>query len=273
MKKAVITGTNSGFGFLTTLELLEANYYVIATMRMTADSSRLLAEARKRGLANNLEIYRLDVTELENVLNFKDYLAEQHTHIDVLINNAGYCQGGFIDNLADAQWRHQLDVNVNGVFSLTHHLLPLLKLSDRAQIINIGSISGYIGLPGMSAYCASKFALAGFSESLRIELLKDNIFVSLVAPASFKTAIWSKGLAQINETQSTLKKTVLNYALQARDKGQDPKAVANLIKRICQSRKPKLYYTIGKGAHLLLLVKRLLPWRTLEYFILKRLAK
>lgn len=274
LKIALVTGAGSGFGYLTTLTLLEEGMHVIATMRTLQTEQKLRQDAEDRGVAGRLTILQMDVTNHDQVEKAKEYVDKQFNRLDVLVNNAGFCQGGFVEDLTFSKWKKQMDVNVDGTFQVTKQMLPLLKRSEKAHIINISSVSGLIGLPGMSAYCSSKFALEGLSESIRIELLPLNIYVSLIEPGSYQTKIWEKGLAGIEPTdmeEDALKKSVLQYARQAADAGADPQEVADLVARICRQRKPKLRYPIGKGTKGLYFVKKLIPWSIIERVVMKQL--
>ncbi|MFD2656766.1 SDR family NAD(P)-dependent oxidoreductase [Gracilibacillus thailandensis] len=274
MKTVLVTGSGSGFGFITTLEFLKKGYSVIATMRTLQSRDELIERAENEQLASQLDIMEMDVTDEHQIQYVKDYIQINYKKLDVLVNNAGFCQAGFIADLTIDAFQKQLDVNLHGVFRVTKVMLPLLEQSNKANIINIGSVSGYAGFPGMSAYCASKFALAGLSESLRIELLPKQIFVSLVEAASYQTEIWDKSLSSIDQLEmekDPMKSTVLSYAQQASKFSADPSEVASLIASICSRKKPKLHYPIGKGARMLAFAKRLLPWTWLEKIIVKKL--
>lgn len=276
MKTVLVTGSGSGFGFITSLSFLKRGYRVIATVRKLHSRDKLLKEAEKDQVASLLDIVEMDVTNELHIKKVKEYIQTTYHKLDILINNAGYCEAGFISDLSLDAFQRQLDVNVHGVFRVTKAMLPLLEQSDRANIINISSISGYMGFPGMSAYCASKFALEGFSESLRIELLSKNIFVSLVEPASYQTRIWDKSLSGIDQVEmekDQMKHSVLSHAQQASRSSADPDEVAHLIVAICSEKKPKLRYPIGKGAKLLAFAKQFSPWSLVEKIMLNKLLK
>ncbi|MGN8646519.1 SDR family NAD(P)-dependent oxidoreductase [Gracilibacillus sp. HCP3S3_G5_1] len=276
MKTVLVTGSGSGFGFITSLSFLKRGYRVIATVRRLDSRDKLLKEAEKDQVASLLDIVEMDVTNELHIKKVKEYIQTTYHKLDILINNAGYCEAGFISDLSLDAFQRQLDVNVHGVFRVTKAMLPLLEQSDRANIINISSISGYMGFPGMSAYCASKFALEGFSESLRIELLSKNIFVSLVEPASYQTRIWDKSLSGIDQVEmkkDQMKHSVLSHAQQASRSSADPDEVAHLIVAICSEKKPKLRYPIGKGAKLLAFAKQFSPWSLVEKIMLNKLLK
>lgn len=274
MKTALVTGAGSGFGLLTSLALLKNGVQVIATMRTLRTEQEVRIEAEKIGKSDQLTILQMDVTSETDIERVRKYTEEHFQQLDILINNAGFCQGGFLADLDWEKWRQQMDVNVHGVFQVTKKLLPLMEGLERGHIVNISSVSGYIGLPGMSAYCTSKFAMEGFSESLRLELLPKNIYVTLIEPASYKTKIWDKGLAGIDRTNlesESFKKSVLTYAEKAAEDGADPKEVADLIADVCSKRKPKLRYPIGRGAKGLRMARQFIPWKWLEQLVIKKL--
>ncbi|SDY29153.1 NADP-dependent 3-hydroxy acid dehydrogenase YdfG [Evansella caseinilytica] len=276
MDVAIVTGANSGIGMLTTLELLKAGYTVVATMRNLENQEELVEHASRLELTDRLDVRKLDVTVLKDIEAVKDGVEKKYGKLTVLINNAGYCQGGFLSDLTTEEWRQQQDVNVHGPFQMTKIFLPLLERAAPANIINISSVSGLFGFPGMSPYCSSKFALEGLSESLRLELLPQRIFVSLVEPAAYNTKIWEKGLEKIESTQlegAPIKQAVVSYAQQASAASSDPLEVARLIVKICRMKAPGFRYPIGKGARLLFHAKRWLPWRLLEKIVLRTLIK
>jgi NAD(P)-dependent dehydrogenase (short-subunit alcohol dehydrogenase family) len=275
MRIALVTGANGGFGKLITVELIKAGLIVVAAMRDTANQGELVDMVKGLGLENQLKIVEMDVTKDDQVRKVEEMMSSNYGCLDVLVNNAGYSQGGFLDDLSMADWVHQYDTNVFGVLRTTKCFLPLLRNVRKGQIINISSVSGFFGFPGMGPYCSSKFAIEGYSESLRLELLPDNIFVSLVEPASFKTGIWEKGL-KIGETildEDIMKRNAFAYAQQAFENAGDPFEVANLVRKICDKRKPKFRYRVGRGSNLLWLIKKFFPWSIIEKTVLKRMKK
>ncbi len=276
MKIALVTGSNSGIGLLTSLELMKAGYTVIATMRNISNKHELVEKTEQLELTLLLDIQQMDVTNQTEIAAVQNYIEETYGELHVLVNNAGYCQGGFLNELTTAEWEAQQKTNVIGVFLVTKSFLPLLEKPQQSHIINVSSVSGIFGFPGMTPYCSSKFALEGFSESLRLELLAKKVFVSLVQPASYQTKIWNKGLAKIANSsldKDLMKLTIVNYAKQAAKNAADPSEVARLIVKICQDQKPNFRYPIGKGAKTLSLAKRILPWSWIEKIVLYKLGK
>ncbi|WP_077212297.1 SDR family oxidoreductase [Bacillus dakarensis] len=274
MQIVLVTGANGGFGRLTCIELIESGFHVIATMRNIENGKDLAAQVEHLGLSERLTVLQMDVTKIAEIEKAKGIVEEKFGKLDILINNAGYCQGGFIEDLTLEEWETQLGTNVTGTFSVIKTFLPILESAGHAHIINISSVSGYFGFPGMSPYCSSKFALEGMSESLRLELLPRNIHVSLVEPASYQTKIWEKGLEniKIEETDSSYKKQVYKYAKNAEEHGSDPVEVAKLVVKICKMDRPRFRYPIGKGAKSLSILKRIMPWGVIEFVVMKKLT-
>ena len=226
---------------------------------------------------DNLKILQLDVTNLDQINELKESIYKQYETIDILINNAGYSVGGMTEHVSLQEWREQLDTNLFGVIAVTKAFLPLMRKKRGGKIINLGSISGRFGFPGLGPYVTSKFALSGFSESLRLELLPFHIYVSLIEAGSFKTDIWEKALsnnhfADENDYTPYLKK-IYQAAEQSAKNAADPKEVIQVIQKICSSNKPKFRYQVGKGVRSLVILKNLLPWSFAERMIIKQIYR
>lgn len=182
MKKILITGVSSGFGQALAQAALAAGHSVFGTVRsqQALDAFTALDPARAHGAI-------LDLTDVERIAPLVQALEKAHGPIDALINNAGYGHEGIFEEATLAEMRHQFEVNVWGAVAMMKALVPLFRARRRGRIINITSMGGFITLPGISDYCASKFALEAFSETLSQELAGFNIAVTAVAPGSFRT--------------------------------------------------------------------------------------
>ncbi|WP_227939173.1 SDR family oxidoreductase [Alkalihalobacillus deserti] len=273
-KIVLITGTSSGFGFLATLELARSGYFVIATMRDIAKANLLMEQATKMNIARHIEILPLDVVKETQIKEVKRYIQTHYGKLDILINNAGYSLGGLTEFLELKDWSAQLNTNLFGVIAVTKAFLPLMRDNRNGKIINLGSISGRIGFPGLGPYVTSKFALGGFSESLRLELLPFNISVSLIEAGSFKTEIWKKGLsnvAAIEDDDYTYIKNIYQAATESAEKAANPNEVINVILHICRSKNPKFRYQVGKGVKRMIFLKGILPWSVIEWAIKRKL--
>ncbi|CAH2463871.1 oxidoreductase [Bacillus mycoides] len=277
-KIAVITGASSGFGLLTTLELAKKDYFVIATMRNLEKQVELISQATKLNLQQHIQVQQLDVTDQNSIHNFQLFLKEIN-RIDLLINNAGYATGGFIEELPVEEYRKQFETNLFGAISITQLVLPFMREQKSGKIINISSISGQVGFPGLSPYVSSKYALEGWSESLRLEVKLFGIDVALLEPGSYNTNIWEVG-KQLAENQSDTTSPYKEYM----DKIQkhinsgsntfgNPIDVANKIVEIAEAKRTTLRYPIGKGVKFMIFAKKILPWRLWEFLVLRSFRK
>lgn len=275
MRVTIISGANSGFGMLTALAMAKLGYQVIAGVRNIDKGQRLIDAARLSGIDKSIEVVKLDITKSVDISSLFQYISDRYGKLDVLINNAGYAQGGFIDELTMDLWREQFNTNLFGHIEMTQKFLPLIRQNGGGRIINVSSISGYFGFPGLAPYTSSKHALEGWSESLRLELVPESIWVSLVEPASYRTAIWEKSLQKITdqENRPLFQQNLLNQAKKNGEISGDPQKVADLIVRICETKKPKLRYPIGPGTKPLLKIKNLLPWSLVEKLVQNKLRK
>ncbi|QFT90401.1 3-oxoacyl-[acyl-carrier-protein] reductase FabG [Bacillus sp. THAF10] len=277
-KTVIITGASGGFGKVFTKMFLQAGYHVIATIRDTAKKNLVLSGITTEE-SQHLSIQMLDVTDRTSVQQFEKFVQSLDS-VDVLINNAGFAVAGFAEELTDGEYLLQFETNLFGVTRITNIVLPIMRRQQQGRIINISSISGLVGFPGLSPYVASKHALEGYSESLRLELKPFGIDVVLVEPGSFQTNIWSSGThmsPRAGQQQSPYYQTFqqLNLRIQKDSKNYgNPEEVGKLVLNIARSKNtPALRYTIGKGVKLTLFLKHLLPWKLWEKLVLKQLSK
>ncbi|WP_206773103.1 oxidoreductase [Bacillus cereus group sp. N6] len=277
-KIAVITGSSSGFGLLTTLELAKKDYLVIATMRNLNKQEDLISQATKLNLQQNITVQQLDVTDQNSIHNFQLYIKEIN-RVDLLINNAGYANGGFVEEIPVEEYRKQFETNLFGAISITQLVLPYMREQKSGKIINISSISGQVGFPGLSPYVSSKYALEGWSESLRLEVKPFGIDVALIEPGSYNTNIWEVGkqLATNQSDTSSPYKEYMGKIQKHINSGSDtfgnPIEVANKIIEIAEFKRTNLRYPIGKGVKFMIFAKRILPWRLWEYLVLRTFKK
>lgn len=277
-KVAIITGSSSGFGLLTTLELAKKDYLVIATMRNLEKQANLLSQATQLNLLHNITVQQLDITDQNSIHNFQLFLKEIN-RVDLLINNAGYANGGFVEEIPVEEYRKQFETNLFGAISITQLVLPYMREQQSGKIINISSISGQVGFPGLSPYVSSKHALEGWSESLRLEVKPFGIDVALVEPGSYNTNIWEVGkqLATNQSDTTSPYKEYMDKIQKHINSGSDtfgnPIDVANKIVEIVESKRTNLRYPIGKGVKFMILAKQILPWRLWEYLVLRSFKK
>ncbi|KON88387.1 short-chain dehydrogenase [Sporosarcina globispora] len=277
-KYAVITGCSSGFGTLMAIELAKNAFHVYATMRNTNKSTFLIDKAKREGVHAQISIHELDITSSDSIETFKNLL-RQLPSVDVLINNAGYAGAGFAEEIPLDEYRDQFETNVFGTIALSQAVLPYMRKQRSGTIINISSISGRIGFPGLSPYAASKFAIEGWSESLRLEMKPFGVNVVIIEPGSFRTGIWTTGK---RIAEPSLKKDspyypymtkIQKYLEQSEPFYEDPIIVAKKAVSILKDKDPSLRYPAGKGVRTRIRLKNLMNWKSWEKIILKTLYK
>jgi NAD(P)-dependent dehydrogenase (short-subunit alcohol dehydrogenase family) len=197
---ALISGASTGIGRATALALLSKGFNVIAGVRSQASADRLHQESSAKG-SGRLETTLLDVTDqisIDTAVAHTDNLTGPDG-LRVLINNAGIVVPGPLEYLTPADWRRQFDVNLFGTIDLTRAALPLLRRGVAShgrgipRLLFISSIGGRIAQPMMAPYTCSKFALSALGDSLRLELRRQGIGVTVIEPGAVATDIWAKG--------------------------------------------------------------------------------
>jgi NAD(P)-dependent dehydrogenase (short-subunit alcohol dehydrogenase family) len=264
-KIALITGSSSGFGLLTSVELARAGFRVVATMRDLGRRERLDQAAAAAGVTNQIDVCALDVTNFDAVPAFVDGVVCDHGCLDVLVNNAGFAVAGFAEDIKLEELRHQFETNFFGAVAMTKASLPTMRRQHSGHIIMVSSIGGLHGSATVSSYSASKHALEGWSESLRLEVNVLGIKVVLIEPGAFQTEIWTRG-AVMGKNVTSQESPNIQRSLRMRDRvdalpKRDPIAVARLIASVAQNPHPKLRYLVGPDAKLQLALKRILPWK------------
>ncbi|RSD25399.1 SDR family oxidoreductase [Mesobacillus subterraneus] len=274
MKNAIVTGSSSGFGLLIAMELARSGFKVTATMRNPQKAVGLQEIAAAEKLEGNLCIHPLDVTCSSSIEEFKVYL-QSLPSVDVLVNNAGFAQGGFSEELSLEDYRKQFDTNFFGVVAVTQAVLPYMRKQGSGKIINMSSISGRFGFPGLSAYSASKHALEGYSESLRLELKPFGIDVVLIEPGSYKTNIWEsvgKVTMKENSPYEPFKHAILDELKKGEAGYGNPVDVARLAARIASADEDAQFrYPIGIGVKTTINLKHVMPWKVIEKIVMRKL--
>jgi NAD(P)-dependent dehydrogenase (short-subunit alcohol dehydrogenase family) len=265
VETALVTGASSGIGEETAKGLLTAGFIVYAGARRV-DAMRSLEEAGARVLS-------LDVTDDASMTAAVDTILRETGRIDVLVNNAGYGSFGALEDVPLDEARRQFEVNIFGLARLTQLVLPTMRARRAGRIINVSSASGKVGEPFASWYHASKHALEGLSDSLRMELHPFGIDVVIIEPGPTRTP-WG-GIARDSLTLRSGEGAYRDGAhahlamLVAASKGtmpSQPSDVAAIIVKAVQSRHPKTRYPVG-GAKIVLFLRRILPDRGFDALI------
>jgi len=190
-KIIVITGVSSGFGRALAKAALAAGHRVVGTVRSVEAKSAFETLDVDRAFARVL-----DVTDFEAIDGVVADVEHSVGPIDVLVNNAGYGHEGILEESPLAEMRRQFDVNVFGAVAMMKAVMPCMRKRRRGHILNITSMGGFITMPGIGYYCGSKFALEGISEVAGKEMKPFGIFVTAVAPGSFRTDWAGRSMAR-----------------------------------------------------------------------------
>lgn len=265
MKRVLITGATSGFGFGLAKALLKEGYFVVASGRNLTQRAEIFADLRKSYPERLVEL-DFDVTSEVQRTEIKNYF--ESSGIDILINNAGYGAFGPAEVTTEDSLRHQFEVNFFSVVLLTQSLLPILRRT-KGHIINFSSVFGCIGFPMTGAYCASKFAVEGYSESLSHELRSHGVDVTLIEPGGYRTQFgekieWSDATLNSPYSRQVEAYKKLRQKLVDRPNPPNPESVVKGVLKIInlrnrESNTPRMAYAFGNDARLSFALKRLLP--------------
>jgi NAD(P)-dependent dehydrogenase (short-subunit alcohol dehydrogenase family) len=265
-KTALVTGASSGIGEATALHLAELGYTVYAGARRVERMSDLA----DRGIRTR----SVDVTDDPSMVALVEAILADTGRIDVLVNNAGYGLYGALEDVPVEEARRQFDVNIFGLARMTQLVLPQMRAQRDGYIVNISSMGGKIWEPLGSWYHASKFAVEGLSDSLRVEVAAFGIKVVIIQPGTIRSE-WSGIAADKLEAASAN----TPYAEQAKLVGgglravdhmrmaSGPEVVAEAVGKAVQSPKPRTRYIVGGGARGILLAEAVLPDRGFDRFI------
>ena len=234
MKTAVVTGASSGIGLAVAKLLVDKGYAVIGTSR---DASRVEPVA-------GIEFRSLDLGSLETIEEFAAGLPT----VDVLVNNAGESQSGPIEELPWDALQRLFDCNVLGAVRLTQLVLPGMRTQRSGRVVMVGSMLGSFPLPYRSSYVASKAAIKGFADAIRLELRPFGIEVTTVEPGSINTGISTRRTKYIGENSVYRKsfETMISILDANEAKGIPGEKVAETILAAIEAKRPKPLYAVGK---------------------------
>ncbi|MBA2650509.1 MAG: SDR family NAD(P)-dependent oxidoreductase [Legionella sp.] len=271
MKKTIlITGCSSGIGHDAAIALSKRGHHVIASCRKEMDCQRLQVLG--------IDVVQIDVNKSESIqAGFAKVLEKTSGRLDILINNAGYGQMGALEDIPRDALRQQFETNVFGLLEMSQKAIPLMRHQKNARIINISSILGHVSMPFRGAYNASKYAVEGLSDTLRLELKASGIDVISIVPgpivSQFRDTCIENSLAKINKDHSYYKtqyeRLLGDYKLN-KNKSMFTKTTDAVISKLIhaiESKRPKVRYKVTLPAYLLCLLKRCLSTKRLDYFL------
>ena len=272
MRTILITGATSGFGKLMTQEFLAHGDLVIATGRQLVQRNEIFSTERELYRDRLIEI-DLDVTNSQQMLTAFNLIESRFKSLDILINNAGYGQFGALEEFRPEQVRDQMEVNFFGTVNVTQTFLPLLR-QGRGKIFNFSSVFGFMGFPLTSLYCASKFAVEGLTESLRMELSPFGVQVCLIRPGGFKTDFGKNILWNVKDHNSQYVGFVKNYQKLndyfSEKKTQKPEEVAKGVLKLSLKRNLPMSKVFGQDGRMSYLFKTFTP-DFIYFFLFQRI--
>ena len=255
----LVTGASSGIGLACATHLAGRGFRVYGTSRRAA-----------AGSPGNVTMLTADVTDDRSVEQAIATVLDREGRLDIVVNNAGMGIAGPVESTSIEQAKGQFEVNFFGAFRVCSAVLPAMRRQRSGYIINIGSIGGLLAIPYQSMYSASKFALEGLSEALRMEVRPFGIRVVIIEPGDHKTALTENR----QFTEISIATDAYNPSFEAallktahdEQSGPGPEQIARLLYRIVNQRHPRLRYTIGPiPQRAAVWLKRLTPYSILEY--------
>jgi len=272
-KIVLVTGASSGIGKATAKKLI-------------GDGHKVYGAARRVELMEDLtdmggQALSLDITIEKDIQQCVQHLISEHGRIDILVNNAGCGTFGPVETIPIEDARHQFEVNMFGLASLTQKVIPQMRAHGSGRIINISSIGGKIYTPFGAWYHASKHALEGWSDCLRIELEEFGIDVVLIQPGMIHTEFADRMFEpMLQRSRNTAYERISSMFAEANLKLMDsadafspPEVIAELISRVILSRKPRTRYAAGKMARLSLIARSFLSDRMFDSMMMSQLKK
>ncbi|MDN3682121.1 SDR family oxidoreductase [Vibrio tapetis subsp. quintayensis] len=271
-KSILITGCSSGIGYACAHALHAKGYQVIASCRSQTDVKKLQDEG--------LTCIQLDVNSVDSIEQaVKEVLTLTDSKLDVLFNNAAYGQAGALEDLPTQALREQFETNVFGWHHLVNAILPSMRNNNSGRIIQNSSVLGFAAMRYRGAYNASKFALEGWTDTLRLELMDTNIHLSLIQPGPIETQFRKNALMKFRqwiniETSAHRQQYLLQVErLSSKSSGNDftlpaDAIVAPLLHAI-ESDNPKVRYPVTTPTKVFAVLKRILPTKLLDHILLK----
>jgi NAD(P)-dependent dehydrogenase (short-subunit alcohol dehydrogenase family) len=266
-KTILITGCSSGIGLCVAQGLQRRGYRVFATARQAHDVTRL----QQLGL----ESLQLDLADSPSIHRAVDeVLARNGDRLDALLNNGAYGQAGAVEDLSREVLRTQFETNLFGTAELTNRIIPVMRRQGSGRIIMNSSVLGLVALPYRGAYSASKFALEGLTDTLRLELTGSGISVSLIVPGPIESRFRANSLEVFKRTIDIGRSAHRHHyegVLRRLEKPGPaapftlpPEAVLNRVIHALESRRPRRRYYVTVPTYLFAALRRVLPYAALD---------
>jgi len=264
-----ITGcSHGGIGYATAKHLKNAGHQVFVSVRQAKDFDALKAEG--------FEVYLVDVTNSQQIDKaLADILSKTGGKLDVVFNNAGYGQAGALEDIDTKHLREQFETNVFGLHYITHKAVKIMRNQGHGKIIQHSSVLGLISMKYRGAYNASKYAIEGLADTMRLELAGSNIHMSLLNTGPITSKFRENSIKTIKNVDydSSVHKEDYEKILARQNKkvpfNEPAAAVAKVVEKIMNSQKPKPRYYITKATWIMAILKRILPSSILDKVLRK----
>jgi NAD(P)-dependent dehydrogenase (short-subunit alcohol dehydrogenase family) len=264
----LVTGASSGIGKACADFLFVRGCRVYGTSRQ---APRAVVRRSTPDIAPAFQLIPLDVTSDESVAGAVGIVLACEGRIDAVVNNAGFGLAGAVESTSIEEAREQLETNFLGTMRVCRAVLPVMRQQGAGRILNVSSIAGLIGIPFQALYSASKFAVEGFTEALRMEVAPFGIRVVLIEPGDFRTGFTaSRRMARGAGAEAYAARQAKALAVMEHDEtnGATPEAVGRLVHRIIRMRSPRARYSVGPVSEkFALALKRFAPARLFEWGI------
>jgi NAD(P)-dependent dehydrogenase (short-subunit alcohol dehydrogenase family) len=261
-KVALVTGTSSGIGKCCAEHLLTCGYRVFGTQRRPPRAPDHASPG--------VEIIPMDVDDDRSVIDGVGAVVQRAGRLDAVVNNAGWGLMGAIEDTSIEEAKAQMETNFFGVLRVCRAVLPIMRQQGSGHIINISSLAGIVGLPFSGLYSASKFALEGMTESLRLETRGFGIHVVLVEPGDFRSNFpAARRMTEASAANGAYREVLQKIrAAQEREErnGPTPEPIARLVEKILRMPRPRTRYTAGwMSQRIVVPCKRFLPQPLFEW--------
>lgn len=250
----LVTGASRGIGTAIAQKFVQGGYQVFGTTRQSSPGGTVG------------RVLRLDVQDEESIKECVNAVLAQAGRIDFLINNAGISIYGAIEELSLAQIKDVFETNFFGVVRMTQAVLPTMRRQASGRIINIGSLAGFLPMPYQAAYAASKHALAGWTETLDLEVRRFGIRAILIQPGFIRTDIDRNSTtgALLKDIYGDERNRVIEKVRASVESGDDPVRVADAVLQAATKREPTIKVLVGRGARQVRVLRTLLPRTVFE---------
>jgi NAD(P)-dependent dehydrogenase (short-subunit alcohol dehydrogenase family) len=268
----LITGCSSGIGLASARMMSARGWHVIATARKETDLAMLRADLK-------VDAVHLELADPKSVAACADRaLSLSGGRIDALFNNAAYGQAGAVEDLSVDLLRRQFEVNLFAQHELIRRLLPGMRRQGHGRIVQCSSVLGLVAAPWRGAYCASKFAMEGLTDSMRMELAGSGVHISLIEPGPIRTRFVENALSNFLKTidiDGSVHRAAYEARVERMKLGRndvfklEPEAVAEKLVHAVESPRPKTRYYVTKPTYFAAVLKRVAPQSMIDWFVQK----